>query len=156
LDAPKLVGIDERRPVARALRKLFSRVTSEQLAYLAAIAREVEVPAGRRFYSESDPPDGLYIVVSGSVIMPRAGTEFARVGPNGAFGAWALLDEEPRLTTAASAEESGLLFIARDDFYDVLSDHVDIVARLFQHLVRRLRRLPSVVEKLSAAPYDVG
>ena len=45
-----------------------------------------------------------------------------------------------------SAEESRLLFVSRDDFYDVLADHVDIVAGLFKHLVQRLRRLATVVE----------
>ncbi len=50
-------------------------------------------------------------------------------------------------TTAKTVEESRLLFVSRDDFYEVLSDHVDIVEGLFKHLVQRLRRLASVVEQ---------
>jgi CRP-like cAMP-binding protein len=78
--------------------------------------------------------------------MLRGTEEIDRIGSNGSFGVWALFDDEPRLTTAKTVEESRLLFVSKDDFYDVLSDHVDIVEGLFKHLVKRLRRLASVVE----------
>ncbi len=126
---------------------LFSGVTSEHLAYLAAIAAEVEIPSGRVLYAESDAPDGLYVVISGSVLMRRGGKEIDRIGPNGAFGVWALFDDEPRLTTAESLGESRLLFVPREDFYDVLSDHVEMVADLFKQLVRHLRKIAVAVEK---------
>ena len=77
--------------------------------------------------------------------MLRDDTEIDRVGPNGAFGTWALFDSEPRLTTAETAEECRLLFVPKDEFYDVLSDHVEMVESIFKHLVGRVRRLASVV-----------
>lgn len=126
---------------------IFFRVTSEQLSYLAATVAEVEVPPGRVLYAEGDAPDGLYIVISGSVLMRRSGEEIDRIAPNGAFGVWALFDDEPRLTTAISVGESRLLFVPRIDFYDVLSDHVEMMAALFKHLVQRLRKIAAVVEK---------
>ena len=127
--------------------ELFSQVTLEQLSYLAAITQEITVPPGWLLYTEGDPPDGLYILVSGLVLMKRGKSQVDRLLPNGTFGVWALFDDEPRLTTAEAVEESKLLFVPRDDFYDVLSDHVEIVAALFKHLVHRLRRLAVAVEK---------
>ncbi|HYK90858.1 MAG TPA: Crp/Fnr family transcriptional regulator [Acidobacteriota bacterium] len=126
---------------------LFARVTSEHLSYLAAITAETVVPPGRVLYAEGDAPDGLYVVVSGSVLMRRTGEEIDRIAPNGAFGVWALFDDEPRLTTAEAAEESRLLFVPREDFYEVLSDHVEMVAALFKHLAQRLRRIAAVIER---------
>jgi CRP-like cAMP-binding protein len=79
--------------------------------------------------------------------MRRSGQEIDRIAANGTFGVWALFDDEPRLATAESVEETRLLFIPREDFYDVLSDHVEMVAGLFKHLVQRLRKLAVVVEK---------
>jgi CRP-like cAMP-binding protein len=125
---------------------LFSHVTSEQISFFAALADEISVGDQRVLYRENDAPDGLYVVISGKVAMLRGTDEIDRIGPNGSFGVWALFDDEPRLTTAKTVEESRLLFVSRDDFYDVLSDHVDIVEGLFKHLVKRLRRLASVVE----------
>jgi CRP-like cAMP-binding protein len=124
----------------------FSRVTAEQLSYLAAITKEITAQPGRHLYAEGDAPDGLYIVVSGSVLMRRSGLNIDRITPNGTFGVWALFDDEPRLTSAIPEEESRLLFVPREDFYDVLSEHVEIVAGLFKHLVQRLRKLVEIVE----------
>jgi len=126
---------------------LFSFVTSEQLSFLAAIAEEVSVGPARSLYRENDAPDGLYVVVSGAVSMRRGGEPIDRVGPNGAFGVWALFDDQPRLTAAETLEESRLLFVSRDSFYEVLSDHVDIVGSLFKHLVERLRHLATAAER---------
>jgi CRP-like cAMP-binding protein len=126
---------------------LFARVTSEQLSFLAAIAQEITAHPGRVLYSEGDAPDGLYIVISGSVLMKRGGQKIDQIASSGAFGVWALFDDEPRLTTAEVVEESRLLFISRDDFYDVLSDHFEMVEGLFKHLVQRLRKLAAVAEK---------
>ncbi len=126
---------------------LFSQVTSEQLSHLAGIASETEAQPGQVLYAEGDAPDGLYVVISGSVLMRRGGSEIDRIAPNGSFGAWALFDDEPRLTTAESAEKTHLLFVPRDDFYDVLSDNVEMVAALFKHLAHRLRKIAAVVEK---------
>jgi CRP-like cAMP-binding protein len=125
----------------------FSHVTLEQLSYLAASAQEISVPACRQLYAEGDVSDGLYIVISGSVCMRRSKQEIDRILPNGAFGVWALFDDEARMTTAESVEESRLLFIQREEFYDVLSDHVEIVAGIFKHLVQRLRKLAAAIEK---------
>jgi CRP/FNR family transcriptional regulator, cyclic AMP receptor protein len=66
---------------------------------------------------------------------------------NGAFGAWALFDNEPRLATAVAVEESQLLFVSRERFFDVLSDHVDIVEGILKQLAQRLRRLATTVER---------
>ena len=103
--------------------------------------------AARTLYRENDAPDGLYVVVSGSVTMRRGSEQIDRIGPSGSFGVWALFDDQPRLTTAETLESSHLLFVSRDDFYEVLSDHVDIVGSLFKHLVQRLRRLATAAEK---------
>jgi CRP/FNR family transcriptional regulator, cyclic AMP receptor protein len=124
---------------------LFSGVDLEQLSYLAAIMQEVTVPPDRQLYAEGDTPDGLYIVVSGSILMRRSLWDIDRILPNGTFGVWALFDDEPRLTTAQSLEESRLLFVPREEFFDVLSDHIEIVSGLFKHLVQRLRKLAAVV-----------
>lgn len=120
---------------------LFSDVTLEHLSYIAAISEEFTVSAGRLLYRQGDAPDGLYIVVSGCVRMLRFREEIERISAGGSFGVWALFDNEPRLATAETVEESRLLFVPREEFYDVLSDHVEMMAGIFRHLVQRLRKL---------------
>lgn len=126
--------------------ELFSHITSEQISFFAAISEELWIRPGEIVYQENDAPDGLYVVISGSVRMKRGTEEIDRIGANGSFGVWALFDDEPRLATARTLEASHLLFVSREDFYDVLADHVEIVEGLFKHLVRRIRRLATMAE----------
>jgi len=130
--------------------EVFSDVASEQLSFIAAIAQEVTAGAGELIFREGDAPDGLYVVIAGSVRLLRGDGELARYGPNQAFGVWALFDDAPRMISATAAEESHLLFIARNEFYDVLSDHMEIVEELFKRFVQRLRRLAGAIDPKSA------
>ena len=43
--------------------------------------------------------------------------------------------------TAKTAEDTRLLRIGRDDFYDLLSDNVEITAAVFATLAKRFRKL---------------
>jgi len=125
---------------------LFNDVTTEQLAFIAAIAEEISVDAGAVIYRENDAPDGFYVVISGAITATRGETTIDEIGPNGSFGVWALFDNQPRLTGAQATEPSRLLFVQRDDFFEVLSNHVDIVQSIFKQLAQRLRRLTNARE----------
>jgi CRP-like cAMP-binding protein len=58
-----------------------------------------------------------------------------------AFGTWALLDDEPRVAGATAEIETRLLRIDREDFIDLLADHVQIVQGVLKMAAKRLRRL---------------
>jgi CRP/FNR family transcriptional regulator len=124
--------------------ELFADVTTEQLSYIAALGREIEVDSGKVLYRENDPADGLYLVISGAIAAKRGDEVIDRIGPNGSFGIWAFFDDQPRLTSAVAIERSRLLFVSREDFYDVLADHVDIVQNILKQLVHRLRQLTTI------------
>ncbi len=125
---------------------VFSEVPTEQLAYLAAIAEEEVLIKGEDIYKEHDPADSLYIVLSGSVKLHRDEDEITTANTGGAFGTWALFDEKHRVSSATCVEESKLLRIDREDFYDILTDHVQIIEGIFKTLVKRLRGLLDRVE----------
>ncbi len=125
---------------------VFSAVQTEELAYLAAITEEVSYLAGDVVYKEEDSSDALYLVLDGRIRLHREEEEITVAGPKEAFGTWALFDETPRLVTASVEENSRLLRIDREDFYDILSDHVQITQGIFKALVKRLR---SLVERVT-------
>jgi CRP-like cAMP-binding protein len=126
---------------------LLEGVTTEQLSFIAAISQDLSIGPGEVLYKEGDPPNGLYVVVSGGVDIIRNNEKIDKIGPSGSFGVWALFDGQPRLTAARTAEATQLLFVAREEFYDVLADHVDITQAIFKQLVQRVRRLASATEK---------
>ena len=120
---------------------VFADVPTEQLALLAAIAEEVSFTKGDVIYKENDPADALYLVLEGRVQLQRGDQEIAVAQSKEAFGTWALFDEEPRVVTAMAAEDVSLLQIDREDFIDLLADHVQIAQGVLKTIAKRLRSL---------------
>lgn len=120
---------------------IFSQVPTEQLAFLGAIAREVEFAAGQIVYREDEPADSLYLVIAGAVRLHKAEQEITTARADQAFGTWALFDEETRLLTATASEDSRLLRIDREDFLEILADHVQISQGILKTLAGRLRNI---------------
>ena len=120
---------------------VFSEVSSEQLAYLAAIAEEITCAAATPLYKEHDPSDSMYIVLEGRVRLHRGDTEVTVSGPGEAFGTWALFDDEPRLVAATPLEPTKVLRIDKEDFIDLLADNIKITQGVLKAIVRRLRGL---------------
>lgn len=120
---------------------IFSDVSTRHLSYLAAIAEEVFLPQGITIYKEADPGDAMYLILEGRVRLHRRDEEVDTAKSKEAFGTWALLDDQPRVTTATTLEDVRLLRIDREDFLDVLSDHVQVAEGVLKVLARRLRGL---------------
>lgn len=120
---------------------VFKEVRVDDLAHLAAIAEEVTFLPGKNLYNVNDSSDSLYLVTRGSLRLHRDGEEIGVVSHNETVGAWALFDNEPRVATATAIEETETLRISREDFYDVLSDHVRIAEAVLKSLASRLRGL---------------
>ncbi|MCP4566269.1 MAG: Crp/Fnr family transcriptional regulator [FCB group bacterium] len=120
---------------------VFSEVPSEHLAYLAAIAEEVAFDEDEVIYREQDLPDALYLVLDGSVRLHRDTEEITNASAREAFGSWALFDNEPRVVTATALEETRLLRVDREEFIDLLADHVQITEGVLKAMAGRLRGL---------------
>lgn len=121
--------------------EVLADVPAEQLSYLAAIAEERVVPEGETIYRTHEAADSMYVVLEGRVRLYRDGLEIGIIEPKGALGAWALLDDEPRVVTAEALADTRLLRIDKDDFIDLLSDHVEITQGVLKTMTKRLHGL---------------
>jgi len=83
----------------------------------------------------------MYMVIEGQVRLTRGGQEVMIAEEKDVFGTWALFDDEPRVTTAATLGETRLLRIDKEDFVDLLADHVRITQSILKTVVKRLRNL---------------
>jgi CRP-like cAMP-binding protein len=120
---------------------VFGEIPSEQLSYLAAIAEELSFASGEDIYKTDDPSDALYVVLEGKVRLHRDGDDITVAEASEPFGTWALFDDTPRVATATAVEDTRLLCIDREDFLDLLADHVQITEGVLKTLVGRLRGL---------------
>lgn len=121
--------------------ELLKNLTPEQLSRIASIAREVKYPPNKVILDPAIPMDALLVVVDGAVELSRDGEVLHTARQNDVLGAWALFDNDPMPVTAKTVEDTRLLRIVRDDFYDLLSDNVEITAAIFSTLVKRFRKL---------------
>jgi len=121
---------------------LLATLSPEQLARIGAIAHEVRFPPDQVIFEPEKPIDALYVVVDGAVELSRSGEPLTVARQNDVLGAWALFDEsDPMPVTAKTVEDTRLLRIARDDFYDLLADNSEITSAMFSTLVKRFRKL---------------
>ena len=73
--------------------------------------------------------------------MEADGEQILVVSEKEVIGTWDLLDDEPMVMTATVVEDARLLRSEREDFYDLLADHSEIMQSIFRVLIRRMRKL---------------
>ncbi|MCC7153025.1 MAG: cyclic nucleotide-binding domain-containing protein [Bryobacterales bacterium] len=121
--------------------ELLKNLTPDQLALIAYVARQKSYGPGHVILSPENVPDGLAVILDGSVELLKDGEVLDTAHQHDVLGSWALFDDSPLAVTARAVEETVLLEIRRDDFFDMLSDHTDIASSLFSTLVKRFRAL---------------
>lgn len=120
---------------------LLRNLTPDQLARVATIARELSVAPGDAVI-DGKQQESLYVVLDGGVDILRGNDLLHTATQNEVIGAWSLFDPEPMSLTARTGKAGArLLRIQRDDFYDLLSDNMEITASIFATLVKRFRKL---------------
>ena len=89
----------------------------------------------------------MYVVVEGKVKLTRDGQDVMTAEKKDVFGTWALFDDEPRVVTATSLEDTQLLRIDKEEFVDLLADHVAITQSILKTMAKRLRNLMRRISK---------
>jgi len=126
---------------------IFEYTSTEDLALIAAITEEIELKPDEIIFKEGEIPDAMYVVSEGKVNLSRAGQEVMVAKQKEAFGTWALFDDEPRVATATTLEDTRLLQIDKEDFIDLLADHVAITQSILKTMVKRLRNLMTRISR---------
>jgi AAA family ATP:ADP antiporter len=145
-EAPMGLTLVERALKLRGV-DVLRQATSEDLAYVAQIANELEVQPETVLYREGDLPEALYVVVRGRVELSQDGTAIGVAAEGETFGSWALVDDSPRVATAIALETTTLLCIRRDDFLGVMADRAGIAQALLKSMVERIRSLAELAKR---------
>lgn len=120
---------------------IFEYTSTEDLSHIAAITSEIEIKKDSIIYNEGDISDAMYLIIDGTVSLRREAVEVMQGKARDVFGTWALFDDEPRVVSAAALEDCRLLRILKEDFVELLSDHVGITQGVLKKMVKRLRSL---------------
>jgi CRP/FNR family cyclic AMP-dependent transcriptional regulator len=114
----------------------FSSCTAEQILRISAIVQQRRLAAGEQVYSAGEPAGELYCVVEGAVSTVNGGRS-RRAGPGETFGVLEILSGRLRSRAAAAEEDSLVLEITAEDFFDLLSHNIEIVKALFRRILEQ-------------------
>ena len=127
--------------------EIFARSDVDDVAAVAAVAKELTFRKGAQVYSEGDPGDALYVIVEGAMEARRDGEVVLRMKAKESFGETSLFDGAPRINEVVATMDSKALVIDRRDFLDLLADRPELLAGMFRVLSRQLKTM--VVEVAS-------
>ena len=118
---------------------LFQEIPAEAVSRIAQITEEVPAEAGTSLFSTGDYGDSLYVLVSGKVRIHKGNLELNVLGKGDCFGEMALLDQAPRSADATIVEDAVLFRIHHEDFFELMSAHVEIMRNIIRLLIARIR-----------------
>ena len=115
----------------------FAHCRAEEVIRIAAIAGQRDFSAGQGIYEINDPAEAIYCVVKGAVRLDLENGGGRDVGPGEAFGVFGILSGRLRSVSARAVQPTTVLAIKADDFFDLLSNNIDIVRALFREILQR-------------------
>ena len=118
---------------------LFRDISGEEVSHVAQIAEEREFGKEQVIFEEGDAGDSMFIIVDGAVRIHKGEKEIAVLSKGKFIGEMALLDQEPRSASITTTEETMLLEINGEDFYDLMASRMEIMQGIVKVLTQRLR-----------------
>ena len=117
---------------------LFSGASKAELAEIAAIADEVDLPAGRTLISEGDTGREFFVLIDGAADVTQAGSSIRKMGPGDFFGEIALISKAPRSATIVTTSPVRALVITDRAFRQLLEHSPRIAVTVLTALAERL------------------
>ena len=135
--------------------ELFQSLSDEQVRQVARVAEDRTVSKNTILFSQGDPGETYWLVISGEVRVYRPtgdGTqvELAQLQAGDGFGEMSLLTGEPRSASVETVQASRFLVIHKNDFDQVVSVSPELSVVFARILADRLSRGNVSLEKASA------
>jgi two-component system cell cycle response regulator len=133
-----------RRASLLATVPIFRQLSTEQRDLLLAGATEQSFTAGHVLIRESDPPDRLFVILSGRVrvleVAPDSPVELivGELGEGEILGELSVLRNQPRSATVVAVERTHCLVIPQSEFLKVLQGSAELAVSLLRMLAGRL------------------
>ena len=132
--------------------RLFRGLSPQTIQQIASLSVRRPYPMGAIIFSQGDPGDALYGVVTGKVRISASAPDgkemFLNImEPGDTFGEIALLDGNPRTATASATAPAELLVIMRDPFLTLLQREQGLSIHLLRLLCQRIRWTSGLAEE---------
>lgn len=117
---------------------LFSSASKTELAEIASIADEIDLPEGKTLIKEGDSGREFFVLIEGTADVDRGGRKVATIGPGDFVGEIALIAKTPRNATITTTSPVRALVITDRAFRQLLDHSPQIQIGVLQALAERL------------------
>jgi CRP-like cAMP-binding protein len=117
---------------------LFSRLSKGELARIAQLADEVDLPEGKKLTREGARGREFFVLLEGSAEVQRKGQRIATMCGGDFFGEIALVTDVPRTATVTTTTPVHALVITDRDFRNLLRDSPAIQGKVLEAVASRL------------------
>jgi CRP/FNR family transcriptional regulator, cyclic AMP receptor protein len=117
---------------------LFASASKQELAEIAGIADEIDLPEGKVLIKEGDTGREFFVLIEGTAEVARGGRKVASIGPGDFFGEIALIAKTPRNATITTTSPIRTLVITDRAFRQLLDHAPQIQIGVLTALAERL------------------
>jgi CRP-like cAMP-binding protein len=117
---------------------LFADCSSRELKEIAAVADEVDLPAGYEMTREGATGHELVVIVDGAGEVVRKGRKINTVGSGDFVGEIAIVTDTPRTATVRATRDTHALVVTRRDFRALMKRVPSIQLKVLDALASRL------------------
>jgi CRP-like cAMP-binding protein len=117
---------------------LFERCSQRELAQIAALADELDLPAERDLTSEGTGGFEFIVLVQGAADVVRKGQVVNELGPGDFVGEIALVTGEPRTATVKTRGPSRILVLTASGFRQLMRDVPSIQEKVLAAITARI------------------
>ena len=121
---------------------LFEGLSRKQLARLAQLSDDLEMPAGTLLCKEGSRGREFFVIIEGEAEVTVGGQHVGTVGPGEFFGEVALVARANRTATVTAVTPLRFFVISDGAFHSVLDTDPAIERKLLQALAQRVLSMP--------------
>lgn len=117
---------------------LFSQCSKRELALVAGIADEIDLPEGKELTREGAPAREFFVLVDGTADVLSKGRRINKLKAGDFFGEIALVHDSPRTATVKAASPVRALVVTDRNFRRLLEESPEIQRKVLFALAERL------------------
>ena len=118
---------------------LFKNIPGNVLSKIAQLTSEIQCYKNYKIFQEGDFGDSMFIILSGKISITNEGQSIAILEKGQCIGEMSLLDQQPRSAGAIAMEDSVLLKIDQESFYELMASKPEIMREIMKILTQRVR-----------------
>jgi CRP/FNR family transcriptional regulator, cyclic AMP receptor protein len=117
---------------------LFARCSKKELAEIATIADEIDLPEGRQLTKEGGRGREFFVLLEGEADVRRKKRKVKMLGPGDFLGEIALVTRAPRTATVTTTTPVRALVVSEQNFRRLLEHTPQVQIKVLEALAERV------------------